>query len=300
MKKKRLWRFFPTHYFLFLLLICLAKGQVVAEPIREKDSEVTVYFPGELPVHFQLIRAGSFTMGSAPESVMGAAGKEHQRDESPRREVTLTKDFYLGIFEVTQRQWMSVMGANPAVFQQVENFEGEAEDYLERAVESVSWDDCQKFIEKLNGLGIGDFRLPTEAEWEYACRAGTTTRYYWGNDPREWIIHRYAWANSRSYASTHPVGLKLPNAWGLYDMSGNVWEWCADGYGPYSAGAVTDPKGNEKAERKVFRGGSWFDFPESHRSANRHAHRRDRGYTAIGLRLVLELELESVKEGQHK
>lgn len=282
--------FLAAFVILFSMWIFQATGQSLPDQRTEPDSLVTLYLPGDIPMHFRLIPAGIFMMGSEPEEVIGAQGQDHEKDESPIRWITLSEDFYMGVFEVTQQQWMSVMGENPAVFQQTENYQQEQEDHLQRPVESVSWSDCQLFIERLNSLGIGTFRLPTEAEWEYACRAGTTTRYYWGNDPRKYIINQYAWANSRSFASTHPVGLKRPNAWGLYDMSGNVWEWCSDGYAPYSEGPQTDPKGDEEAKRKVFRGGSWFDFPESHRCANRHAHGTEREYTAIGLRLVMEVE----------
>lgn len=281
--------------FLFLLISAMVvKGntlyaQTPPSGLIHPDSMVTVYFPGELPVHFRLIPGGTFMMGSEPEEIIGAAGQEHERDESPMHKVTISNSFYMGVYEITQGQWQSVMGSNPAVFQHIENYRQELEDPLLRPVEYVSWDDAQLFIERLNELGIGRFRLPTEAEWEYACRAGTDTRFYWGNDPGKWIINQYAWANSRSFASTHPVGEKKPNAWGLYDMSGNVWEWTSDWSAPYSDTNKTDPQGPEEGTRKVFRGGSWFDFPESHRCANRHAHGTNRGYTAIGLRLVLEL-----------
>lgn len=265
-------------------------SQRPSEELIHPDSLVTVYFPGDLPVHFRLIPPGTFLMGSEPEDKMGAAGQGHERDESPMHPVTISKAFYMGVYEITQQQWVSVMGNNPAVFQQVENYKQEDEDHLLRPVEYVSWDDCQEFIARLNEMGMGTFRLPTEAEWEYACRAGTTTRFFWENDPRMWIINQYAWANSRSFASTHPVGQKMPNPWGLYDMSGNVWEWCSDWYGPYSNDHQTDPRGPEEGSRKVFRGGSWFDFPTSHRSANRHAHETNKGYPAIGLRLVLDVD----------
>lgn len=281
---------FPVCIFFFLTGILQATSQSLPENKIHPDSLVTLYLPGDVPIYFRLIPKGIFLMGSEPEEVAGPIGQDHERDESPTRWVTLSEDYYLGVFEITQAQWMSVMGENPAVFQQTENYQQEQEDHLLRPVESVSWNDSQLFIEKMNALGIGTFRLPTEAEWEYACRAGTTTRYYWGNDPRKYIINQYAWANSRSFASTHPAGMKKPNAWGLYDMSGNVWEWCSDGYAAYPQGPQTDPKGSEESKRKVFRGGSWFDFPESHRCANRHKHGTDRGYTAIGLRLVMEVE----------
>jgi formylglycine-generating enzyme required for sulfatase activity len=185
----------------------------------------------------------------------------------------------LGVHEVTQAQWSAVMGHNPAVFKR-------GSDAPQRPVESVSWLDCQQFIARLNALQRGIFRLPFEAEWEYAARAGTTTRFPWGDDAKDWETHSHAWANSRSYAISHPVGQKPPNAWGLHDMHGNVWEWCGDWYGPYSAGPARDPGGPTEGRERVFRGGSWYDFPVSLRSANRHRHVPHGRYPAVGLRLV--------------
>jgi formylglycine-generating enzyme required for sulfatase activity len=197
--------------------------------------------------------------------------------------VTLAQGFYLGTYEVTQAQWAFVMGENPSVFQNLETS-------LRHPIEFVSWNECQNFISRLNSMGRGTFRLPTEAEWEYACRAGTQSPYYWGEQMAESGRSDYTWANSRSFAQTHPVGRKKPNPWGLYDMSGNVWEWCQDWYGPYLNREQMDPKGPDAGTLKVFRGGSWYDFHESHRSANRHKHAPNERYAAIGLRLVLENE----------
>ncbi len=223
------------------------------------------------------IAPGSHRRGSpADESDRGA-------DEGPTHEVTLSRGFFLGREEVTQRQWVAVMGTNPSVFRQPVA----DEDPLERPVDSVSWDDVMQFIDRLNASGIdtsglGRFRLPTEAEWEFAARAGTTTPYPWNDD-----VHRHAWANSRSFARTHPVGRKPANAWGLHDMHGNVWEWCSDWYGPYAADPAVDPTGPAGGRERVFRGGSWYDFAPALRSANRHRHPPDNRYTTIGLRLVL-------------
>ena len=216
---------------------------------------------------------------------MGSPDSEPNRggDEGPVHVVNISKGFYIGQFEVTQMQWTQVMKDNPAVFKSFPESSA-------HPVESVTWNECQIFISKLNKLGIGKFRLPTEAEWEYACRAGTTTAYYWGEKMKENGSSEYAWANSRSFARTHTVGQKLPNAWGLYDMSGNVWEWCSDWFGRYDDQARIDPKGPENGTMKVFRGGSWYDFFESHRSANRHKHAPDERYTAIGMRLVMEVD----------
>jgi formylglycine-generating enzyme required for sulfatase activity len=243
-------------------------------------AEKWVMLPGEVRLGLVLITPGVYQRGSETAEI----GRD--RDESPRHEVTLTRSFFFGRFEVTQAQWTAVMGANPAVFKR-------GNDAPQRPVESVSWDDCQRFIARLNALALapGTFRLPTEAEWEYAARAGTTTRFPWGDDLRDAEVHRHAWANSRSFAVTHPVGQKPANAWGLFDLHGNVWEWCADLYGPYTEGPQRDPAGPATGRDRVFRGGSWYDFPVSLRSANRHRHAPEGRYTAIGLRLAFTPEI---------
>lgn len=243
----------------FLANFCLAQSA--------KD-RVTIYLPDSVPLVFKYIPEGEFIMGS-PEQEQG-----RDRDESPQQNHRIEEGFYLGMYEITQAQWLSVMHYNPAVFQQLPV-------HLNQPVENVSWQDCQFFLEKLNGLGIGVFRLPTEIEWEYACRAGTQTRFYWG-DMQDWTVHRHAWANSRSMAMPHPVGEKPPNPWGLYDMSGNVWEWTATTFCPYGRPSATIDS------LRIFRGGSWFDFAQSQRCANRHKHATSRGYTSIGLRIVME------------
>ncbi|NLF16066.1 MAG: SUMF1/EgtB/PvdO family nonheme iron enzyme [Lentisphaerae bacterium] len=238
------------------------------------------------------VPAGSFTMGS-PTAEAGRDSDERQHG------VTLTRGFYLGKFEVTQAQWQSVMGRNPS------QFTGAGAD---APAEMVSWDDCQAFCRT---LGEG-FRLPTEAEWEYACRAGTTTAIYTGpltivdtNNGME--LDAIAWygGNSRvtyeggfdssawpgkqhrhDRAGTHPVGKKQPNAWGLYDMLGNVWEWCQDGYGDYPSEAVTDPAGSGTGSDRVFRGGSWNRNAKYCRVANRDWNPPSNRLINVGCRLV--------------
>ena len=162
----------------------------------------------------------------------------------------ITKPFYLGKYLVTQEQWEAVMGNNPS------NFKGP-----KNPVEEVSWDDCQQFLDKLNdkiGPAEASSQLPSEAQWEYACRAGSTTRYCFGDD--ESGLGEYAWYDGNSGGKTHPVGEKKPNAWGLYDMHGNVWEWCQDWYdgGYYAKSPTDDPTGPATGSNRVNRGGCWF------------------------------------------
>ncbi len=255
-------------------IAALAIGTQVAAEDRSSEQR-TIQVNDALQFQVQWIPPGSFLMGT-PES------EAHRGiDEGPPREIELSNGFHMGVYEVTQKQFASIMGYNPSAFQQDSHAEN-------RAVESVSWLECKEFIRRLNLYNVGHFRLPTEAEWEYACRAGTTSPYYWGEVSENWEAYRHAWINSRSFATTHPVGTKPPNPWGLHDMAGNVWEWCADWYGPYSNISKTDPTGPEEGAMKVFRGGSFYDFAHSARSGNRHRHSIDERYTAIGFRIVWE------------
>jgi len=170
------------------------------------------------------------------------------------RQVTLTKDFYMARYPVTQALWQAIMENNPS------HFKGE-----NHPVEQVSWEDAQKFITKLNErTGENLYRLPTETEWEYACRSGSSLNYCFGDDEK--LLEEYAWYNNNS---THPVGEKKPNAWGLYDMHGNVWEWCQDWFGGYSHGSVIDPAGPSSGTSRVFHGGSWIGAAGYCRSAFR-------------------------------
>jgi len=204
-------------------------------------------FTNSTGMTFVQIPAGTFMMGS-PSSEPNRASDETQH------RVTLTKPFYMQTTEVTQGQWKAVMGNNPSHF----NSCGDS-----CPVEQVSWNDCQEFIRKLNQReGNGAYRLPTEAEWEYACRAGTTGPYYTDLD-------RAGWYSGNSNNRTHPVAQKTPNAWGLYDMHGNVYEWCQDWFGDYPGGSVTDPKGSSSGGSRVIRGGSWRLYARNCRSAYR-------------------------------
>ncbi len=207
----------------------------------------TITLPGGAKMEMIYCAPGSFMMGS-PED------EEYRDDDETQHKVTLTKGFWLGKYPVTQSQWESVMGDNPSYFEGDDN-----------PVERVSWNDCKKFIEKINSRSGLTARFPTEAEWEYACRAGNGEAYSGTG---------VGWCEELSHGITHPVGEKEPNDWGFYDMHGNVWEWCADWYGSYSTKAVTDPEGPASGEDRVLRGGSWSDFAWSSRSAKRGNFRR--------------------------
>jgi formylglycine-generating enzyme required for sulfatase activity len=171
-------------------------------------------------------------------------GKFMIGEEQERHEVALSKPFYMGVTEVTQAQYEAVMGTNPSYFKGATN-----------PVEMVSWNGATEFCKKLSEKTRQTVRLPTEAEWEYACRAGTQTAFSFGDAPS--ALGDYAWWDGNSGKTTHPVGQKKPNSWGLYDMHGNVWELCADWYGEYPEDPVTDPSGPATGDRRVLRGGAW-------------------------------------------
>jgi formylglycine-generating enzyme required for sulfatase activity len=192
------------------------------------------------------------------------------------REVTLTEGYLFQTTPVTQKQWESVMGKNPSRFR---------ESGPEVPVEQVSWEDAQNFIKKLNqSEKINLFRLPTEAEWEYACRAGTQTEFFFGDDPAE--LKEHGWHKENSGSKTHPIGQLKPNPWGLFDMHGNVWEWCWDWYGEYPDGKVTDPTGPELGKARVARGGSWINLARDCRSASRNWYGPVNRHYFLGFRLV--------------
>jgi formylglycine-generating enzyme required for sulfatase activity len=175
-------------------------------------------------------------------------------------EVTLTQGFWLSTYEITQAQWEDIMGDNPS------SFPGDF-----RPVDTVSWNDVQEFIVTLNAVTAGaPYRLPTEAEWEYAYRAATLARFYWGADSDETEIGDYAWYDFNGGSRSHAVGEKIPNAWGFCDMSGNAYEWCQDYIGDYPAGPVTNPQGPNTGTDRVLRGGSWKATPNGCRAAHRN------------------------------
>ena len=214
------------------------------------------------------VEGGTFRMGATSEQDGDAYD-----NEKPAHSVTLSS-YYIGKTEVTQALWKAVMGSNPS------EFKGD-----NRPVESVSWDDCQAFIRKLNALTGQNFRLPTEAEWEFACRGGNNSRGYKYSGSN--YIDNVAWHDGNFGDKTHPVATKSPNELGIYDMSGNVWEWCADWYGDYSSGRQTNPKGPYDGSSRVCRGGSWNGNAGYCRSSNRDfIIPANRNYF-LGLRLAL-------------
>ena len=200
---------------------------------KDPPKELAVDLGGSVKLEMVLIPAGSFMMGDDTER--------------PVHKVNITKPFYLGKYEVTQEQWQAVVGTTPS------HFKG-----AKLPVEEVSWGGCQYFLDKLNekigGRG-GKFVLPTEAQWEYACRAGSNKEYCFGDD--ESPLGEYGWFAGNSGNTTHPVGEKKPNAWGLYDMHGNVCEWCQDWYAEYGAKLEADPSGPTTGSPRTNRGGGW-------------------------------------------
>lgn len=226
-------------------------------------------FPGKVytvnGVSFKMIavKGGTFQMGS----------DDGYEWEKPVHQVTLS-DYYIGETEVTQELWNAVMGSNPSYYT----------GNMQRPVEMVSWIDCQTFISKLNQLTGETFRLPTEAQWEYAARGGNKSKGYTYSGSN--VIDDVAWYDDNSGEMTYPVKTKVPNELGIYDMSGNVWEWCSDWYGSYSSAAQTDPTGPSTGSARVMRGGSWGSDATYCRVASRGSSTPPLSYDFLGLRLA--------------
>ena len=222
-------------------------------------------------MRFVGIPTGEFVMGS------GSSEVGRSQDEGPAHKVKLSKPFYMGVFEVTQAQYTAVMGNNPS------EFKGN-----DLPVEKVSWNDAAKFCAKMSEITKMKVTLPTEAQWEYACRAGTTTAFSFGDSDSN--LGDYAWYDGNNSKRTHPVGQKKPNTWGLYDMHGNVWEWCSDWReNSYANAGTTDPQGPSSGEYRVLRGGSWYIIPRSCRSAFRYWFSPGGSYYDFGFRVVLSV-----------
>jgi formylglycine-generating enzyme required for sulfatase activity len=241
----------------------------------------TITLPGSVPMELIRIPAGTFTMGSP-------VGETSRFPEETQHQVTLSQDFYLGKTEVTQNQWVALQS-----FPQAQTFVGGT-----MPVHNVSHDDIGSWMTALNThvTEPGTFALPTESQWEYAARAGTTTRFNYGNGfggdencSTEAERTSNMWYCGNSGASTQAVGQKPANAWGLRDMHGNVWEWCSDWYGTYPTGPVTDPTGPGSGSGRVLRGGSWFNYAQYCRSAYRVNGAPSSRFNSLGFRVLLSV-----------
>ena len=236
--------------------------------VASGSNAISIPVKDGISIEMVKVEAGTFMMGATSEM------KDPDDDEKPVHQVTLTNDYYMGKYEVTQALWEAVMGNNPS------RFKGE-----NLPVETVNWNECQEFISKLNSMTGRKFRLPTEAEWEYAARGGKKSRDYQYSGSRK--ISDVARYGGNSGSKTHPVGTKQANELGIYDMSGNVCEWCSDWFGCYSSSSQTDPTGSSSGSGRVRRGGSWFDFAGRCRLSYRYYYTPGSRSYRLGLRLAL-------------
>jgi formylglycine-generating enzyme required for sulfatase activity len=249
------------------------QGKIPTLPSSGKENAaLETAITNSIGMKFVLIQAGEFTMGSSENE------KDHQADETQHK-VKITKPFYMQTTEVTQAQWKAVVGNNPS------HFKGD-----DLPVEQLSWDDAQEFLKKLSVKENVKYRLPTEAEWEYACRAGSTTRFCFGDDDSKLV--EYAWYSNNSDRKTHDVGTKKPNAWGLYDMHGNVREWCNDWYDEnyYKNRPAEDPQGPASGVSRVLRGGDWPYGSRRCRSAYRRRYGPSFHGVSVGFRAARSSE----------
>ncbi len=256
-----------------LVLFCGGPCFAAAEPTtapatRPSPQLISLELGRGVTMKFAPIPAGTFIMGS-PENEQGRVGGETQH------KVTISRPFYMGVTEITQAQWRSIMLYNPSYLR------GD-----ELPVEQVSWDDAVAFCRRLSARTGKPIRLPTEAEWEYACRAGTKTAFYTGEGTA--ALDEAGWYEDNAEYRTHPVGLKKPNAWGLYDMHGNVFEWCSDWYGEYPPGEARDPTGPPTGLSRILRGGSWYRYPEYCRAAYRYRRSQTTRRYNLGCRMCMD------------
>jgi formylglycine-generating enzyme required for sulfatase activity len=261
-----------------ILGITIALGFVSALTIMAQDvktgKEEIIDLGKGVKLEMVLIPAGKFMMGSKKNPVDPFSNikvKQPSENEFPQHEVTLKQPFYMGKYEVTQEQWFEIMGENPS-----------REKGQKLPVANVSWEHCQDFIKKLNASTKGGYRLPYEAEWEFACRAGTTAAYSFGDA----ITPKDANYWDSKIGKPVAVGSYQPNAFGLYDMHGNVKEWCEDWYGDYPAKPVLDPKGPVTGNRRVVRGGSFTDRESEARSSSRKENTPSTRFFFNGFRLA--------------
>jgi len=232
----------------------------------KSDADITTNTIG---MKFKLVQSGSFMMGPLDSDIQIGDDVSHK--------VTISKPFYIGIYEVTQEHWEKVMGNNPSKFKGAN-----------KPVEGISWNDAQEFIQKLSEMEKIEYRLPTDAEWEYACRAGTTGQWYFEDSMDE--LNDHAWCEANSKGQTHSVGQKKPNPWGLYDMYGNVGELCSDWYDKSGDQEQTDPKGSSSGEFRVVRGGTWHTTKRICNSTVRGVNAPDNIPNAMGFRLVRNVD----------
>jgi len=260
--------------------LALQLAATAADSPKSRDKEIKIDLEKGVVIELIRIEPNEFLMGSPPS--------DDTRGDRPQHKVRISKPFYLGKCEVTQALWMHVMGENPSTTENKPN----------TPVETVSWNDCQRFTEKLNKIVSGGrFRLPTEAEWEYACRAGEKTRFSFGDGPPSNSdpspdLDANAWTSRNAGNAPHETGTKKPNPWGLHDMYGNVWEWCQDLYGPYETTkdeVLQDPLGKTGTER-VLRGGAFINWPDACQSDSRGSDKPTASSVFYGLRLARDVE----------
>ena len=242
------------------------------KPLPDVATVKKTLTPAQLAVGNPILNSIGMVLVPIPagEFMMGHSSQQHR--------VTHTKSFHLGQTEVTQGQWKAVMGTTPWKDRSAVN---EGDDY---PATYVSWDDAVEFCRKLSEKEGVEYRLPTEAEWEYACRAGTTTLYSFGDDESQ--LGEYAWYSETTDDGTHIVGQKKPNPWGLFDMHGNMFEWCQDNYGEYPSGDVTDPVGAASGSLRVRRGGCWSCIARECRSALRFRDTPSHRFSGLGFRVL--------------
>ena len=245
-----------------------SNGYASSSSVSSGGNEISIPVKNGITIDMVKVEAGTFMMGATSEM------ENPYSWEKPVHQVTLTNDYYIGKYEVTQALWQSVMGSNPS------EFKGD-----NLPVEQVSWNDGQEFISKLNRMTGRKFRLPTEAEWEYAARGGKKSRGYQYSGSSN--ISDVAWYDGNSGSKTHPVGTKQANELGIYDMTGNVWEWCQDRYGSYVSSSQKNPTGTVRGSNRVYRGGGWDIFAWSCRLSCRNYGPPYFRYDYLGLRLVL-------------
>ena len=256
------------------LIDYLLTGTWGDEPVNPEEPQSETFTVNGVTFTMVAVEGGTFTMGASDDD------SDAYNGEKPAHDVTLSS-YCIGQTEVTQELWQAVMGSNPSYFSSTNGYATN----LQRPVECVSWNDCQTFISKLNQLTGKTFRLPTEAEWEFAARGGKLSQGYKYSGSN--IIGDVAWYSDHSSDKTHSVATKLPNELGLYDMSGNVWEWCQDWYGSYSSDAQTNPTGPSTGSIRVIRGGSWSFYAGGCRVSYRYCAAPAITQSGLGLRLAL-------------